>query len=70
MRGVVKEAPSGDTVVVSAAKAGSALPGAEKRLTLSSLVAPKLVSIAGRPTRGRTRCKLHHRLRHSVRRPC
>ncbi|KAI3435969.1 hypothetical protein D9Q98_002027 [Chlorella vulgaris] len=42
MRGVVKEAPSGDTVVVSAAKPGSALPGAEKRLTLSSLVAPKL----------------------------
>jgi hypothetical protein len=43
LRGVVKEVPSGDTVVVVA---GGAKPGqvpAEKRITLSSLVAPKLV---------------------------
>lgn len=45
MRGVVKEVPSGDTVVVSA---GAGKPGAaEKRITLSSVVAPKLVRAAG-----------------------
>lgn len=41
MRGVVKEVPSGDTLVVSA---GAGKPGAaEKRITLASVVAPKLV---------------------------
>lgn len=40
MRGVVKEVPSGDTLVVSA---GAGKPGAaEKRITLASVVAPKL----------------------------
>lgn len=42
LRGVVKEVPSGDTVVVVAgAKPGQVPP--EKRITLASLVAPKLV---------------------------
>ena len=43
LRGVVKEVPSGDTVVIAA---GAAKPGAipaEKRITLSSVIAPKLV---------------------------
>mmetsp|Transcript_6774 Transcript_6774/g.14968 ORF Transcript_6774/g.14968 Transcript_6774/m.14968 type:complete len:971 (+) Transcript_6774:79-2991(+) len=40
LRGTVKEVPSGDTlVIVGAVKAG---PPPEKRITLSSLVAPKL----------------------------
>ena len=43
LRGVVKEVPSGDTVVVMAAvRPGQGIPP-EKRLTLSSLMAPKLV---------------------------
>lgn len=46
MRGVVKEVPSGDTIIISA---GAGKPGAaEKRLTLSSVVAPKLVRGRGR----------------------
>lgn len=44
LRGVVKEVLSGDTVVVAAAAKPGQLPGAEKRLTLSSVLAPKLVS--------------------------
>ncbi len=40
-RAVIKEVPSGDTLVVSAGKPGAA----EKRITLSSVVAPKLVSL-------------------------
>lgn len=41
LRGVVKEVPSGDTlVIVGTAKQG---PPPEKRITLSSLIAPKLV---------------------------
>jgi staphylococcal nuclease domain-containing protein 1 len=43
MRGVIKEVPSGDTVVVAAGAKAGALPSAEKRLTLSSVLAPKLV---------------------------
>jgi hypothetical protein len=43
LRGKVKEVVSGDTVVVVAATQGPAVPP-EKRLTLSSLVAPRLVS--------------------------
>lgn len=42
LRGVVKEVPSGDTVVVAAGAKPGQVP-AEKRITLSSLVAPKLV---------------------------
>lgn len=42
LRGIVKEVPSGDTVVVMAA-AKSGIPP-EKRITLSSLLAPRLVS--------------------------
>lgn len=42
LRGIVKEVVSGDTVVVAAATQGPAVPP-EKRLTLSSLVAPRLV---------------------------
>lgn len=42
LKGLVKEIVSGDTVVVVAATAGPAVPP-EKRLTLSSLVAPRLV---------------------------
>jgi hypothetical protein len=45
LKGIVKEVPSGDTVVVVAANAGASLAvPPEKRLTLSSLVAPRLVS--------------------------
>lgn len=41
LRGVIKEVPSGDTlVIVGTAKQG---PPPEKRITLSSLIAPKLV---------------------------
>jgi hypothetical protein len=42
LKGIVKEVVSGDTVVVVAATQGPAVPP-EKRLTLSSLVAPRLV---------------------------
>lgn len=44
LRGLVKEVVSGDTVVVVAATQGPAVPP-EKRLTLSSLVAPRLVRL-------------------------
>ncbi len=43
LRGTVKEVVSGDTLVI----AGTTKPGVvapEKRITLSSLIAPKLVS--------------------------
>lgn len=43
LRGIVKEVPSGDTVVVMAATKSGIAP--EKRLILSSLTAPKLVSV-------------------------
>ena len=42
LRGVVKEVPSGDTVVVAAGAKPGQVP-AEKRITLASLIAPKLV---------------------------
>ena len=42
LRGIVKEVLSGDTVVVMAATKSGIPP--EKRLTLSSLNAPRLVS--------------------------
>lgn len=43
LRGVVKEVPAGDTlVIVGTAKQG---PPPEKRITLSSLIAPKLVRV-------------------------
>lgn len=42
LRGIVKEVPSGDTVVIMAASKSGIPP--EKRLTLSSLIAPKMVS--------------------------
>ena len=42
LRGVVKEVPSGDTVVVAAAAKPGTIPN-EKRITLSSVIAPKLV---------------------------
>jgi staphylococcal nuclease domain-containing protein 1 len=54
LRGTVKEVPSGDTVVI--AGAAKVVPPPEKRITLSSLVAPKLV----RPSRGRSTCWLAH----------
>lgn len=41
LRGVIKEVPSGDTVVITG-QVKSGIPP-EKRLTLSSLMAPKLV---------------------------
>lgn len=41
LRGIVKEVPSGDTVVVMAATKSGIPP--EKRLTLASLIAPRLV---------------------------
>lgn len=41
LRGTVKEVVSGDTISIVGGKPGAAVP-AEKRLTLSSLVAPKL----------------------------
>jgi staphylococcal nuclease domain-containing protein 1 len=44
LRGIVKEVVSGDTVVVVAATQGPAVPP-EKRLTLSSLIAPRLVRL-------------------------
>lgn len=42
MRGVVKEVVSGDTVIVMGDVKGG--PPPEKRITLSSLQAPRLVS--------------------------
>ncbi|PSC71228.1 hypothetical protein C2E20_5281 [Micractinium conductrix] len=42
MRGVIKEVPSADTVIVAAGAGKGGLPGAEKRITLSSVAAPKL----------------------------
>jgi staphylococcal nuclease domain-containing protein 1 len=45
LRGKVKEVLSGDSVVI-VANVKSDLPPPEKRLTLSSLVAPKLVGEA------------------------
>jgi hypothetical protein len=44
LKGRVKEVVSGDTVVLVAANAGAAVP-AEKRLTLSSLLSPRLVRL-------------------------
>jgi hypothetical protein len=41
LRGTVKEVPAGDTVVIIGAS--KVVPPPEKRITLSSLVAPKLV---------------------------
>ena len=46
LRGVVKEVPSGDTVVVAAAAKPGTIPN-EKRITLSSVIAPKLVRARG-----------------------
>lgn len=46
LRGTVKEVPSGDSVVIVGAVKGPAVPP-EKRVTLSSLVAPRLVSHCG-----------------------
>lgn len=43
LRGKVKEVVSGDTVVIVGGTQGLAVPQ-EKRLTLSSLLAPRLVS--------------------------
>ena len=49
LRGVVSEVPSGDTVIITAGAKPGAIP-ASKRLTLASLIAPKLVSaMAGQP---------------------
>jgi staphylococcal nuclease domain-containing protein 1 len=42
LRGVVKEAPSGDTLVIAGAVKSGIPP--EKRITLSSLIAPRMVS--------------------------
>jgi staphylococcal nuclease domain-containing protein 1 len=43
LRGVVKECPTGDTlIIVGNVKQG---PPPEKRITLSSLIAPKTVSL-------------------------
>jgi hypothetical protein len=47
LRGIVKEVSSGDTVVVVAGGANPGVVPAEKRITLSSLVAPKLVRVFG-----------------------
>lgn len=41
MRGLVKEVPSGDTVVISGVVKPGVVPP-EKRITLSSLIAPRL----------------------------
>ena len=41
LRGVVKEVPSGDTVIIVGAVKSGIPP--EKRLTLSSIIAPRLV---------------------------
>lgn len=46
LRGTVKEVPSGDTVVIAAGAKPGTIP-AEKRLTLASVVAPKLVRSPG-----------------------
>jgi hypothetical protein len=46
LRGVVKEVHSGDTLTVAG---GTGLGAPEKRLTLSSLTAPKLVSARDAP---------------------
>jgi hypothetical protein len=43
LRGIVKEVISGDTIVIMAASKAGIPP--EKRLTLSSLMAPKLVRL-------------------------
>ena len=43
LRGVVVEVPSGDTVVIAG---GSKPGGPTKRITLSSLIAPRLVGFA------------------------
>lgn len=48
LKGLIKEVVSGDTVVVVAATQGPAVPP-EKRLTLSSLVAPRLVRFVAAP---------------------
>jgi hypothetical protein len=45
LRGKVKEVVSGDTLVLTA-NVKSDAPQAEKRLTLSSLIAPKLVTVS------------------------
>ena len=42
MRGVIKEIVSGDTVVIAGGAPKGQIPP-EKRLTLASLIAPKLV---------------------------
>lgn len=42
LRGVVKEVVSGDTLVIAGSTKGPG-PAPEKRITLSSLLAPKLV---------------------------
>jgi len=47
MKGVVKEVPSGDQVVV-AAPGAKGLPGPEKRITLSSVLAPRMVRVGAR----------------------
>ncbi len=46
-KGVVKEIVSGDTLVIAANVAKTTVPPPEKRLTLSSLMAPKLVRLKG-----------------------
>ena len=48
LRGVVKYAESGDTIVIVAAGKGGQIPIGcpEKRLTLSSLMAPKFVRVS------------------------
>ena len=41
IKGIVKEVPSGDTLTIAS---GPRLGAPEKRITLASLIAPKLVS--------------------------
>lgn len=43
LRGTVKEVLSGDSLTIAAGAGKGNAPPAEKRLTLSSLIAPKLV---------------------------
>ena len=50
LRGVVKECPSADTLVIMGAVKSGIPP--EKRLTLSSVIAPKLVSARAARDRG------------------